>query len=139
VKLETPPFSTVAKSLPLYVTEYYGFVADPWLLEPGRLSLRLCGHILNIVVLTRREMRTPTNALLTGLAVADFLVMLDYIPFACHKYMRQNIEGTDSDEFTYASAYFLLFHAHFSQVILLETLNCLLWYSQQSDGGNVWA
>ena len=122
MKLETPPIGTVAKSLPLYVTEYYGFVADPWLLQPGRLSLRLCGQHPQHSSAQRRRMKTPTNVLLTGLAIADLLVMLEYIPLVCHKYLRQNTEGTDSAEYSYASAIYLLFHANFSQVILLGIL-----------------
>lgn len=40
--------------------------------------------MLNIAVLTRKEMRSPTNAILTGLAIADLLVMIDYVPFALY-------------------------------------------------------
>lgn len=42
-------------------------------------------NALNIVVLTRREMRSPTNAVLTGLAVADVLVLIVYIPYVVHR------------------------------------------------------
>lgn len=60
----------------------------------GYVSLVVCvfgsvANLLNIAVLTRREMASPTNAVLTGLAVADLLVMLEYIPFACHMYLPQ--------------------------------------------------
>lgn len=49
----------------------------------GYASLLVClfgsiANSLNIAVLTRREMSSPTNAILTGLAVADLLVMLEY-------------------------------------------------------------
>src|SRR6266481_4031172 len=39
-------------------------------------------NLLNLVVLTRREMHNPTNAILTGLAFADLLNDLEYMPFA---------------------------------------------------------
>ena len=33
-------------------------------------------------------MVSPTNAILTGLAAADMLVMADYVPFAAHNYVH---------------------------------------------------
>ena len=93
----------------------------------GYFSLVVClfgcvANILNIIVLTRRKMKSPTNVLLTGLSVAHLLITLEYIPFVCHMYLRQNTEGIHSDEYPYASAIYLLFHANFSQVILLGIL-----------------
>jgi hypothetical protein len=73
---------------------------------------------LNIAVLTRREMTSPTNALLTGLAVADLLVMLEYIPFACHMYLPQGTWRADEDRYSYPWAAFVLFHSNFAQVTL---------------------
>lgn len=31
--------------------------------------------------------RNPINLILTGIAVADLLMMLEYIPFAAHMYL----------------------------------------------------
>jgi len=66
-------------------------------------------------VLTRREMRSPTNAILTGLAVADLAVMLEYIPYTVHDYIL-----TDSlpreDKLSYSWACFIKFHSIFAQV-----------------------
>jgi mannose/fructose/N-acetylgalactosamine-specific phosphotransferase system component IIC len=106
----------------------------------GYASLIVClfgsvANSLNIAVLTRREMTSPTNALLTGLAVADLLVMLEYIPFACHMYILQDTR-TDIERYSYSWATFVLFHSNFAQVILLRILNCLLCYSQQNDEEN---
>ena len=39
-------------------------------------------------VLTRKNMRTPVNQILTWLAVSDMLTMLSYIPFAIHFYCQ---------------------------------------------------
>lgn len=80
----------------------------------GYASLLVClfgsiANILNIAVLTRKEMRTPTNIILTGLAIADLCVMLDYLPFS-----YQSIKG--GGNFTYSYAAYMLFHAHFSQL-----------------------
>jgi hypothetical protein len=90
----------------------------------GYVSLVVClfgcvANSLNIAVLTRREMTSPTNALLTGLAVADLLVMLEYIPFVCHMYIPQSTSRTATDQYSYAWAAFVLFHSNFAQVILL--------------------
>jgi cell division protein FtsL len=46
--------------------------------------------MMNILVLTHKDMRTnPINLLLTGIAVADMMVMVEYIPFAIHMYLIQ--------------------------------------------------
>jgi hypothetical protein len=87
----------------------------------GYISLVVCvfGSVangLNIAVLTRREMTSPTNALLTGLAVADLLVMLEYIPFVFHMYMSYGTSRPATDQYSYPWAVFVLFHSNFAQV-----------------------
>ncbi|OXU22670.1 hypothetical protein TSAR_008552 [Trichomalopsis sarcophagae] len=84
----------------------------------GWASLLVCifGSIangLNIAVLTRREMSSPTNAILTGLAVADMLVMIEYIPYAVHSYLYHRPKR---ETYTYAWTVFVLFHSNFAQV-----------------------
>ncbi|XP_031848230.1 G-protein coupled receptor dmsr-1 isoform X2 [Nomia melanderi] len=84
----------------------------------GWISLFVCifgsiANILNILVLTRREMRSPTNIILTGLALADLLVMIDYIPYAFHLYLYRR---SRKDKFSYGWAIFVLFHSNFAQV-----------------------
>ncbi|XP_054262257.1 G-protein coupled receptor dmsr-1-like [Macrosteles quadrilineatus] len=84
----------------------------------GYVSLLVCvfgsvANVLNIAVLTRREMTSPTNAILTGLAVADLLVMIEYIPFACHMYLPQRPKR---ERYSYGWALFVLLHAQVSQV-----------------------
>lgn len=84
----------------------------------GWASLLVClfgsiANSLNIVVLSRREMNSPTNAILTGLAVADLLVMMEYIPYASHMYLYHRPRG---DTYTYGWAVFVLFHSIFTQV-----------------------
>ena len=59
----------------------------------GTLALLVCFlgtlfNIVNIMVLTHKDMRTnPINLILTGIAVADCLVMVEYIPFSIHMYL----------------------------------------------------
>lgn len=86
----------------------------------GYISIIVClfgsvANIINVTVLSRREMRSPTNAILTGLAVADLLVMLDYIPYACHLYLSSS-QRLDRNRFSYGWTTFVLFHSLFSQV-----------------------
>lgn len=58
-------------------------------------------------------MRSPTNAILTGLALADFLVMIDYIPYAYYITRSYTLE----ERFTYRWAWYVLFHALFAQML----------------------
>ena len=59
----------------------------------GYFALTVCilgiiFNMMNILVLTHKDMKTnPINLFLTGIAVADMMVMLDYIPFAVHMYL----------------------------------------------------
>ncbi|KAG7203011.1 hypothetical protein KM043_010139 [Ampulex compressa] len=99
----------------------------------GYVALMVClfgtlANMLNIVVLTRKDMvAAPINRILTGLASADMLVMLEYIPFAIYKYMvlpKRQI-------FPYGWAVFVLFHMHFTQVFhtisIAITLTLAVW------------
>lgn len=62
-------------------------------------------------------MRSPTNAILTGLAIADLLVMIDYIPYSVidtilpkmYKYSRE-------ERLNYHFAFIILSHSIFAQV-----------------------
>ena len=87
----------------------------------GYLSLPVCvfgsiANILNIVVLTRREMRSPTNFILTGLAIADLLVMIDYIPFVCLDNILPHLHYSRETLLAYSSAWYILFHSIFAQI-----------------------
>ena len=55
----------------------------------GWLAMLVCVlgtlfNLANILVLTHKDMRNPVNMILTGIAVADCLVMIEYIPFIMH-------------------------------------------------------
>ncbi|UYV78086.1 dmsr-8 [Cordylochernes scorpioides] len=85
----------------------------------GYLSLVVCGfgivaNILNIIVLTRRDLISPTNAILTALAVPDMFVMVSYVPFTIHNYLPNN--KTLEEQNSFAWAVFTLFHAHFTVI-----------------------
>ena len=55
-------------------------------------------NLANILVLTHRDMRNPVNMILTGIAVADCLVMLEYIPFTIHMNLLDTKERKVQDE-----------------------------------------
>ncbi|EDV96811.1 GH16474 [Drosophila grimshawi] len=87
----------------------------------GYFSLIVCilgtlANTLNIIVLTRREMRSPTNAILTGLAVADLAVMLEYIPYTVHDYIL-SARLPREEQLSYSWACFIKFHSIFAQVL----------------------
>ena len=50
----------------------------------------IVANLANIVVLTRRKMISPTNMILTWLAVADLLTMTIYLPFCLHFYVLRD-------------------------------------------------
>lgn len=102
----------------------------------GYLSLVVClfgtiANILNIVVLTRKEMNgSPINRILTGIAVADMLVMVEYIPFTIH--MNLWTSGREPEEqYSWNWAALLWFHVNFSIVIhavsIFLTLTLAVW------------
>lgn len=103
----------------------------------GYASLLVCAfgsvaNVLNIAVLTRREMVSPTNAILTGLAVADLLVMVEYVPFAYHMYLRP-ADYPRADRFSYNWSLFVLLHSDFSQafhtISIWLTVTLAVWRS----------
>ncbi len=57
----------------------------------GYVSIIVCSfgivlNIMNIVVLTRKNMISSTNYILTALAIADMLTMVSYLPYAVYFY-----------------------------------------------------
>lgn len=84
----------------------------------GYVSLVVCAfgilsNAINLAVLTRPSMATsPVNRLLTGLAVADVAVMVEYAPFVVFLYLVP--PGAHSSEL---GATLLLWHMHYSQLM----------------------
>ncbi|XP_026758016.1 G-protein coupled receptor dmsr-1 [Galleria mellonella] len=99
----------------------------------GYIALIICllgsaANSVNIAVLSRKEMASSTNSILTGLAVADLLVMLDYIPFALHIYTKI---GSEYNRNSYGWAVFVYFHSIFSQtfhtISIWLTITLAVW------------
>ena len=94
----------------------------------GYVSVCVClfgflANIANIVVLTRKNMITSTNVILTWLAVADLFTMLDYFPFAMHFYILKDPDLHFPATRGFGWIIYLLFHANFSVVCH----SCAIW------------
>lgn len=105
-----------------YAEHYHGYV-----------SIIVCGfgtiaNMLNIVVLTRKDIAcAPINRILTGLAVVDMVLMMEYMTYAYY----YHIELPGEMSFPFAGALFILFHTHFSQILhtisICLTLTLAVW------------
>lgn len=85
----------------------------------GYASLVICvlgavANSLNVIVFSRKEMISPVNTVLGGLALADLVVLLDYIPFVWYMYLIPN--HPHRDHYTYIWAVVVLWHSIFSQI-----------------------
>lgn len=105
-----------------------------YILYHGYISVFICffgiiANVLNIVVLTRKEMISPTNAILTGLATSDMLVMIAFIVYSIHYYVPPN--RPDEYIFTYEWAIFTLIYSHFSVIFhgisIWQTVVLAIW------------
>ncbi|XP_030763317.1 FMRFamide receptor-like [Sitophilus oryzae] len=82
----------------------------------------------NIIVLTRKDMASaPINRILTALAWADMLLMMEYIPFVYY----YNVLTEENKEFPFYGAVFIMIHNHFSQIMhttsICLTLALAIW------------
>lgn len=85
----------------------------------GYISISVClfgfmANMANIIVLTRKNMVSSTNFILTWLAIADLFTMLDYFPFAMHFYILKDVDLRPLHTRGYGWICFLLFHGSFS-------------------------
>ncbi|XP_058987926.1 G-protein coupled receptor dmsr-1-like [Musca domestica] len=112
---------TVNETAPHYCGEELNNFHTSYKNVHGYMSLIVCilgttANTLNIIVLSRREMRSPTNAILTGLAVADLAVMLEYIPYTMHEFILWE-HLSHEQKLSYSWACFIKFHSIFTQVL----------------------
>ena len=94
----------------------------------GYISILVCvfGIIcngFNIVVLTRKEMISSTNYILTGLAVSDLLTMASYVPFALQFYCIHGLEPSPTRN-SWKWVMFMQFHFNFT--VTTHTISILL-------------
>lgn len=81
-------------------------------LAPVVCVLGIIANCLNIVVLTRKNMVSPTNTLLAALAISDGLTMAAYFPYAILNYHVFNDKNPP-----YGNAQYLMFFAIFSVIV----------------------
>lgn len=105
----------------LYADEYHPYFAILVCV------LGIIANCLNVMVLTRKDMAAaPINRILTALALADMLLMFEYIPFSVY-YMYDSKEKI----LPYYGAVFMLFHMHVTQILhttsICLTLTLAIW------------
>ncbi|OWF42390.1 sex peptide receptor-like [Mizuhopecten yessoensis] len=97
----------------------------------GYISVFVCvfgiiANVANIVVLTRKNMITTTNIVLTWLAVTDSMKMLDYLPFVTYFYILKEDDLAYFASRSYSWMCFLLYHASFSIVCHTVAIWCTI-------------
>lgn len=105
----------------LYADEYHPYCAILVCV------LGIVANCLNVMVLTRKDMAAaPINRILTALALADMLLMFEYIPFSLY-YMYDSKEKN----LPYYGAVFVLLHMHVTQILhttsICLTLSLAIW------------
>lgn len=93
----------------------------------GYFSIVVCvfgsiSNIFNICVLRTKEMRSPTNIILIGIAITELLQMLEYIPFIFHRHLLNSRNYVW--HYTYSWAIFYKYHAMVS--VTLHFISCCL-------------
>ena len=80
----------------------------------------IIANIANIVVLTRKNLVSSTNAILTWLAVADLLTMSSYFPVSLHFYIMRDPDLQFPMTRSLHWCRFMLFHINFT--VLCHTI-----------------
>ena len=111
----------------------FGNIKSTYLPYHGGLSILVCclgasTNILNIIVFTYKEMRSNhINLILSGIAVADLLLSLEYIPFTIHMYLLDESTRDPEEMYSLAWGIFVLVHTNFT--IMIHTVSVCLTLS----------
>ncbi|KAE9550779.1 hypothetical protein FO519_006010 [Halicephalobus sp. NKZ332] len=110
------------------------------------LSIFICAlgavcNFCNIVVLTRKTMRTPVNMILTAMACCDTVVLFSNLIYTTH-YTFVAVADCHPRHWSYGWAMFLIAHAHLSLVghsssIWLSVMLALIRYLTLRSRGNL--
>jgi len=87
--------------------QYHGFLAT------AVCVIGIVANIINIIVLSQKNLLSATNCILTGLAVSDGLTMTAYIPFALRFYVVYGLEA-NPERNSLAAIQYMWFYACFS-------------------------
>lgn len=95
----------------------------------GYLSVVICAfgivsNVLNLIVLTRKNMISSTNSILTGLAVADMLVMMSNLPFSLFWHILFNKPSWKEAGGSFEWNVFMVFHSQLT--VLCHTISIWL-------------
>jgi hypothetical protein len=93
----------------------------------GYFSVIVCvfgivSNVLNIIVLTRKHMKSPTNFILTALAIADMLTMSTYPIMAIYLYIFTSPDCVNPQH-PRGWMYFILFH----NLFIVTCHNMAMW------------
>ncbi|XP_070192217.1 G-protein coupled receptor dmsr-1-like [Littorina saxatilis] len=93
----------------------------------GYFSVTVCvfgivSNVLNIIVLTRKHMKSPTNFILTALAIADMLTMSTYPIMAIYLYIITSPDCM-TPQHSRGWMYFILFH----NLFIVTCHNMAMW------------
>lgn len=85
----------------------------------GYVAVVICiwgivANLANVAVLTRRKMASPTNLILTWLAIADVLTMLTCLPTNIHFYIKRDVQLQPLETRSLAWIRYFFFHANFT-------------------------
>ena len=85
----------------------------------GYITLTICAigiplNLVNVTVLTRKNMQTPINCILTWLAVSDIATMVSYIPFSVHFYIEHSSNSISATKNSLSWMTFLMVYLNFS-------------------------
>ena len=85
----------------------------------GYITLTICVigiplNLVNVTVLTRKNMQTPINCILTWLAVSDIATMVSYIPFSVHFYIEHSSNSISATKNSLSWMTFLMVYLNFS-------------------------
>ncbi|KHN80986.1 hypothetical protein Tcan_15618 [Toxocara canis] len=110
------------------------------------LSIFMCAvgticNFCNIVVLTRKQMRTPVNMILTAMACCDTVVLFSNLIYTTH-YTFVAFANCHPRHWSYGWAMFLIAHAHLSLVghsssVWLSVMLALIRYMTLRSRGNM--
>ena len=85
----------------------------------GYITLMICAigiplNLVNVTVLTRKNMQTPINCILTWLAVSDIATMISYVPFSVHFYIEHSSNSISATKNSLGWMKFLMVYLNFS-------------------------
>ncbi|VDO91311.1 unnamed protein product [Heligmosomoides polygyrus] len=145
--MDTDQCQTVLVHLPNHSVVYDFFREVHLFYKPIHtyLSIIMCifgtvANFCNIVVLTRRQMRTPVNMILTAMACCDTVVLFSNLIYTTH-YSFVAFKHCHPRHWSYGWALFLIAHAHLSLVghsssVWLSVMLALLRYMTLRSRGN---